>query len=669
MQISNLRNVAFIAQVGAGKTRLLDSLLLQTHAVKPHPRERSAVRTEPEEVAHGIAVTSHLGHFNWKDVDVTFVDAPGGLSFLEANRGVLPGVDGVVFLVSAMEPLKAEAIRLWQLLSDEGVPTLVFLNKLDEPEADYLHSVQKLQEHLKARFIPLNVPSLKSGKLAEVVSLLDQSWTQAPEAVQGDLATLRANLLEAIVESDDALLEEYLEGREPAPAVLMQALKKAVISRSLFPVLCGSAHSALGQEALMDAILGLLPNPQERLQSRPPKASRPEGEAVEPNMDPEAGLLAQVLKTTVDRFSGKLSVIRLHQGSLRHNQYLLNSTQGVKQRAGHVFRLQGRELEPVDQLVAGQVGAVAKLEETHTGETLCGENESCVFASVHYAEPVVAYAVEALDAKQQDKLVAGLQRLIEEDPTLHLHRDEQTHEVILSGMGQTHLDIALERLTRKYGSQARLRQPAVPYRETIAGKARCQGKIKKQTGGHGQFANCWLEIEPLPRGAGFEFVDEIVGGVIPRQYIPSVKKGVQEAMLKGCLQGYPVTDVRVKLVDGSYHDVDSSDYAFQAAGAQAFREAVKQAEPVLLEPVMHMDVEVPESLTGEILKDLNTRRARIIQLHSREGTQVIESEVPMSEVLEYGNVLTAQSSGQGTYHMHVAYYKEAQSNAVSAAPK
>ncbi|MBS2039084.1 elongation factor G [bacterium] len=666
MQNSKLRNVAFIAQVGAGKTRLLDSLLLETHAVKPHPRERSVVRTEPEEVAHGIAVTSHLGHFVWKDVDVTFVDAPGGLSFLEANRGVLPGVDGVVFLVSALEPLKAEAARLWQLLADEGIPTLTFLNKLDEPEADYLNSIKLLQEQLKGRFLPINVPSLKSGKLAEIVSLLDQSWTQAPEALQGDLAILRGNLLEAIVEGDDTLLEEYLEGREPSPEALVQALKTAVIGRSLFPVLCGSADAGLGQEALLDAILQLLPSPQERLQSRMPRAVRPEGEVVEPNLAPEDGLLAQVLKTTVDRFSGKLSVIRLHQGSLRHNQYLLNSSQGVKQRAGHVFRLQGRELEQVDQLLAGQIGAVAKLEETHTGETLCAETETCIFASVHYAEPVVAYAVEAVDAKQQDKLVAGLQRLVEEDPTLHIHRDEQTHEVILSGMGQTHLDIALERLTRKYGSQARLRQPAIPYRETIAGKARCQGRIKKQTGGHGQFANCWLEIEPLARGAGFEFLDEIVGGVIPRQYIPSVRKGVQEAMLKGCLKGYPVTDVRVRLVDGSFHDVDSSDYAFQAAGAQAFRDALKQADPVLLEPIMHMDVEIPESLTGEILKDLNTRRARILQLHSREGAQVIECEVPMAEVLEYGNVLTAQSSGQGTYHMHVAYYKEAAATAAHA---
>lgn len=660
MLISNLRNVAFIAQVGAGKTRLLDSLLLETHAVKPHPRDQSVVRTEPEEVAHGIAVTSHLGHFAWKNVDVTFVDAPGGLSFLEANRGVLPGVDGVVFLVSALEPLKAEAARLWQLLSEEGIPTLVFFNKLDDPQADYLHCVQALQEQLKGRFLPLNVPVLKSGKLAEVLSLLDQSWTRAPEALQGDLATLRSNLLEAIVEGDDSLLEEYLEGREPSLEALQQTLKKAVMARSIFPVLCGSAQAGLGQEALLDAILEYLPTPQERFLSRTPKALRPEGEEVVPNLDAQAGLLAQVLKTTVDRFSGKLSVIRLHQGSLRHNQYLLNSSQGVKQRAGHVFRLQGRELEQVEQLLAGQIGAVAKLEETHTGETLCGEEENCVFASVHYAEPVVAYAVEAVDAKHQDKLVAGLQRLLEEDPTLHLHRDEQTHEVILSGMGQTHLDIALERLTRKYGSQARLRQPAVPYRETISGKARCQGKIKKQTGGHGQFANCWLEIEPLARGAGFEFVDEIVGGVIPRQYIPSVKKGVQEALLKGCLGGYPVTDVKVRLVDGSFHDVDSSDYAFQAAGAQALRDALKQAGPVLLEPVMHMDVEVPESLTGDILKDLSTRRARILQLHTREGCQVIECEVPMAEVLDYGNGLTAQTSGQGTFHMHVAYYKEAQ---------
>ena len=658
------RNVAFVAQTGAGKTRLLDSLLLKTAAVKPHPKEQSAIRTEPEEVAHGIAVTHHLGHFAWKQMEISFVDAPGGLGFLETNRGVLPGVDGVVMVVSALEPLKAEALRLWTLLAEARMPTLIFVNKMEEAQADYLQAILALEKQLEGRFLPVAVPALKAGKLHEVMSLLEMPGETQPEALKGDLATLRSNLLEATVETDDALLEQYLEGSIPSAAALSGALKQAVMKRTLFPVLCGSAATGVGQELLMQSIVDFLPDPLERLASRPPVVRRlSTQEEVLPQHDSQAPLLSQVLKTTVDRFSGKLSVVRLYQGSVRHNQTILNSSQGVRQRAGHVYRLQGRELEQVEVLEAGHLGAIAKLDETHTGETLCGDEDPCVFAVVHYAEPQVAYAIEAVDARQEDKIVTNLQRLVEEDPTLHLHRDEETREFILSGMGQTHIEVALERLTRKYNGQARLRPPRVPYRETIGGKARVQGKVKKQTGGHGQYALCWLEIEPLPRGGGFEFVDAIVGGVIPRQYIPSVKKGVQDALLKGPLGGDPVTDVKVTLVDGNYHDVDSSDYAFQTAGAQALREGLLQAQPVLLEPIMHVDVEVPEALTGEVLKDLNSRRARILQLRSEGKGQVIEAEVPLAEVLDYGTALAAQTSGAGSYHMHVAYYKEASAQA------
>ena len=667
----SIRSVAIVAHAGAGKTTLIESLLYCAGAIRNKgaiEQGKAVMLTEPEEVSHHLAVTVHVGHLDWKNHALYFLDTPGSFNFLESTRGGLPGIDAAVMLFAADEGIKPESQRLWEMLNAAGVPALGFINQIDADRSDLNSSLSAIEKSLGIGVEPLSFPLRKGDKVVGVVDLLSRKAylsqdgksveTALPESMKDELARARTHLVERIVEQDESLLERYLAGDEPNELELLSALKRAVASRSFIPMLCGAGKSDCGSTLLLDYIVNCLPSPVEREALRPAEGETPAspGSKEQRACTTQAPFSARVLKTSIDPFFGKLSIVRVFSGALAANTPILNSSRDLRERSGHLYLVQGKELLQVETLSAGEIGAIAKLDGTHTGDSLCDPECPVVYPAVHFAEPSVLYAVEA-DQKQEEKVSAALMKLADEDPSLHFYRDEATHQMILAGMGQTHIEVTIERLERKFGAHADLKSPKVPYRQTAKKSARAQGKLKKQTGGHGQFANTWIEITPLPRGAGFEFIDAIVGGAIPKQYIGSVRKGVQEAMIKGT-GGIPVVDVRVTLDDGSFHDVDSSDYAFQVAGSLGFKAAFEEALPTLLEPVMSMRIVVPDDCAGAVIKDLTSRRGRILGLDGCQSQKEIRAEAPLAELLDYGRLLSGITSGRGTYTMHTAGYQE-----------
>jgi elongation factor G len=486
-----------------------------------------------------------------------------------------------------------------------------------------------------------------SGKYAE---------SDIPGDLQDTAQELRLKLLEGVSETDDELLEKYLDGKELSSDELKKAIRDASRQGKLFPILYGSATRQVGIHQLMDAVLDYLPSPVDEgsIEGKNPVT----GEVEKRSQDPTAPFSAYVFKTIIDPFAGKLSVMRVISGKIASDLTCYNSNKQSKEKIGHLFRLEGKKQEPVKEAAAGEIVAAAKLKEVGTGDTLCDERAPIQYEGPIHFSPVMSFALEPKSKADEEKVPQGLHRIMEEDSTIEVHRDEETRDFILSGMGQQHIEIIVEKLKRKYGAEVVLKAPKVPYKETIRGSASAQGKLKKQSGGRGQYGDTWLKIEPLPHGKGFEFVDEIVGGAIPRNYIPAVEKGVKEAMAGGVLAGYPMVDVRVRLYDGSYHDVDSSDMAFKIAGSLGFKNAVEKAKPVILEPIMTMEVTVPDDCMGDVIGDLNSRRGKVLGMDTKGHNQVIKSRVPMSEVLKYAADLRSITSGRGEFHMEFSHYEE-----------
>ena len=467
---------------------------------------------------------------------------------------------------------------------------------------------------------------------------------------------MRLELIETVSETDDALLEKYLDGQELSLDELKRALRKATLERQVFPILFGSSTRQIGIDRLLDAVADYLPSP---IDEGEPEGKNPStGEAEKRKPDPSAPFSAYVFKTISDPFAGKLSVMRVMSGTLNHDGACYNSNKQSKEKIAHMFRLEGKKQEPAKDVSVGDIVAAAKLKDITTGDTLCDEKAPIQYAGPPHFSPVISFALEPKSKVDEEKVPQGLHRMMEEDLTIEVHRDEETRDFILSGMGQQHIEIIVEKLKRKYGADVVLKAPKVPYKETIRGKASAQGRLKKQTGGRGQFGDTWLRVEPLPHGAGFEFVDEIVGGAIPRNYIPAVEKGIREAMTGGYLAGYPMVDLRVTLYDGSYHDVDSSDMAFKIAASLGFKNAVEKAKPVILEPIMNMDVTVPDECMGDVIGDLNSRRGKVLGMDTKGHSQIIKSKVPMSEVLKYAPDLRALTSGRGEFHLEFSHYEE-----------
>jgi len=669
---AEIRNVAIVGQGGTGKTTVGDALLFAAGASTRIGRVddgSSAFDFEPEEQRRKTSITAALHHFAWKKHDVNVIDTPGYSAFLHDTRNCLRAATGAVLVLGPTGgEIKVETEKIWSWLGELGLPRLAFVTRLDRERASIAHALEDL-DALGAKPAVLQVPIGAEAEFRGVVDVLtgrafvyqgDSGTFQegaAPAELADEVAKARERLVETIAEANDALLEKYLEGNELSLAELQAGLRDGARAGKFLPVLCGAAGRAIGMHALLDAIVDLLPSPAEL----PPwTGDNPKtGEQVERSADPNGPFSAYVFKTIVDPFAGKLAVLRIVSGKAHSDLNVVNTVRESRERIGHPLKLEGKKQTQVPTAAAGDIIAVAKLKDTSSGDTLADEKHPILYPPLPDAPAAISFALQPKSKADDEKVMQGLHRLMEEDTALRVHRDEQTKEFVVSGTGQLHLEVAVERLKRKFGVDVELKAPKVPYKETIKGSAKAQGKHKRQTGGHGQYGDCWIELSPLPRGKGFEFEDAIVGGVIPRNFIPAVEKGIRELLPQGLLAGYPIVDVKVKLYDGSYHDVDSSEMSFKIASHLAFKKAFDVCRPVLLEPIMTITVTVPDDNMGDVIGDLNSRRGKVLGAESKgRGQQVVRAHVPMAEVLRYAPDLRSMTSGRGDFSLEFSHYEE-----------
>jgi elongation factor G len=660
-----VRNVALVGHGGSGKTTLVEALLHRAGTINRLGRveDGSTVSDhDPEEQRRGISLSLAVAPFEWKGHKVNLIDTPGYADFLGDVRAALRAVDLAVFVVSAVDGVEVQTEAIWREAASLGVPRMIFINKLDRERASFERTLDQLRDRLGAGVAPLELPIGSEADFRGVADLLTdtahlyEGGVPHTEPIPDDMEDLEHqvhdNLVEGIVVADDDLLERYLEGEVPELKELEHALTLGIETASVFPVVIGSATAEVGIDRLADLLVEIGPPPADR-----PTVVRAGDTEVEVAADPDGKPLALVFKTIADPFVGQVSLLKVLSGTIRNDDHLINSRTGTDERLHGLFVVRGKEHEPVDALAAGDIGGVAKLAGTATGDTLAPKGQPVLVDPIEPPDPVLATAVVAKTQADDDKLATALHRLQDEDPALVVDRDEETHQTVLRGTGETHLAITLERLQRKFGVNLTTEDVLVRYRETISEPATAEGKHKKQSGGHGQFAVCTIEVEPLERGAGFEFVDKIVGGAISRGYIPAVAKGVEETMARGGVNGYPVVDVKVTLVDGKEHTVDSSEMAFRAAGRLAFREAMAKAAPVVLEPIMKLDVTVPPDLLGDVMGDLNARRGKVQGTEQGEaGEQTIYALVPESELLRYAIDLRSLTGGRGRFTIAHDHY-------------
>ncbi|HXZ89243.1 MAG TPA: elongation factor G [Candidatus Binataceae bacterium] len=669
-EIGRLRTIALVGQGGTGKTQLAEAMLFTAGAITRlgRPDDGTAqMDFEPEELSRHISISSSFHHFNWKKTEVILANTPGYAAFLPDSFATMRAVDGVVFVASAGGDLKVESEKIFDEINKLGLPRIAFVSRLDRERMSFDAAMKDLEKALAAKPVALTLPIGEEAAFSGVIDVLamkalkyaDTSGKATEEELSGDPKAradeARMKLCEAVAETDDALLEKYLDKGELEEGELRAALHAAVLAGKLTPVLCGSGAKNIGVGPLLDAVATLEPAPNERPAI---KGQGGNGSAAERVPDPAAPFSAFVFKTVIDPFAGKLSIFRVVSGRGSSDATVLNSTHGSKERFGQLLRLEGKKQSPLSAALPGEIVAVAKLKDTTTGDTLCDEKNPVVFAAPEKSPPVISFAIRPKTRGDEEKASQALQRLVEEDLALATHRDPQTHEIILSGTGQMHIEVTVEKLRRKFNVDVELQAPKVPYKETIKGRAEAQGKYKRQSGGRGQYGDCWLKVEPLQRGAGFEFVDSIVGGVIPRQFIPSVEKGVRNTLVEGYLAGFPMVDVKVTVFDGSYHDVDSSDMAFQIAASMGLKNAFEKARPILLEPVMAIEVSCPDECMGDVIGDLNSRRGRVLGMDSKGNGQVIKALVPMSEILKYAPDLRSITSGRGSFEARFSHYDE-----------
>jgi elongation factor G len=671
VELDKLRNIGILGQGGSGKTSLAEAMLFAAGVTQRLGRVQDGTSVfdhEPEEIKHHVSIVTAFHSLTWKKHSFYVADTPGYAAFLADSINCLRGFGGAVLVLNPSVGLRVESERLWAKANEYRIARLLFINKMDHEQANVEERIDSILEGLEAKGLYLQIPIGVEAEFKGVVDLLSMkaycyegdTGKFAESAMPADLKTaadeMRQKLVEAVSEIDDELLEKYLDGKELSTEELKGAIRNGTREGKLYPILYGSSTRQIGIPQFLDAVMDYLPAPMEEgeMEGKNPIT----GESEKRRQDPGAPFSAYVFKTIVDPFAGKLSVMRVISGKLAADGVAYDPNKQVKERIGHLFRLEGKKQEAVREACAGEIVATAKLKDVTTGDTLCDEKAPIQYPGVEHFSPVISFALEPKSKTDEEKLPQGLQRIREEDPTIDLHRDEETRDFILSGMGQQHIEIIVEKLKRKYGAEVVLKAPKVPYKETIRGSASAQGKLKKQSGGRGQYGDTWLKIEPLPHGKGFEFVDGIVGGAIPRNYIPAVEKGIRETMAGGVIAGYPMVDVRVTLYDGSYHDVDSSDMAFKIAGSMGFKNAVEKAKPVLLEPIMNMAVTVPDECMGDVIGDLNSRRGKVVGMDTKGHSQVIKSKVPMSEVLKYAPDLRSITSGRGEFHLEFSHYEE-----------
>ena len=657
IEAGKIRNVAVVGHRGTGKTSLVEALLFQagkTNRLGTVEAGNTVADWDEDEQRRQMSLSAALCNCDWQGRKINLIDTPGDSGFQADTVASLRVVEGALVVLSGVMGVEVNTSRVWNRAEELELSRVLFVNMLDRERADFYRVLAAVQEQLSDRCIAIHLPIGSEHELTGVVDLLhncaymDSRGEREgdPVAIPAELADTveeyRTKLLDAVVETDEALMERYLGGEEIPAADIAAALKNAVTRDEIYPVACGVATKNLGTHALLDLLVEGVPSPA--------KKGSP--------IDTDANVAAFVFKTVADPFAGRISVFRVYAGEVKSDTTLVNHRDHSKERVATLMTMQGKDHEKSVGFGVGDIGAVAKLKDVQTGDVLVDAEHDLEPPQIGFPEPVMSFAVTPRTKGDEDKVAQALRRLSEEDPTLRLHRDRQTGEELLSGMSQIHVEVAVDRAKRRFGVEMELHQPRVPYVETIKGEARAQGRYKKQTGGRGQFGDCHIVVEPLDDHVGYEFVDKIVGGVIPHNFRPAVDKGIQEALQHGDLAGAPVQGVRVTLVDGSYHNVDSSEMAFKIAGSMAFRSAYEKAQPTLLEPIMELEVTVPDEAVGAINGDLNSRRGRLHGMEPNRGMTTIKAEVPMAEVLTYNQALTSLTGGRGDYHMQFLRYEE-----------
>ena len=675
--VEKIRDIAVIAHGGAGKTSLVEAMLFNSKATDRFGSVDSGntiTDYEPEEIERKISISSTMAFCDWKGFRFNIIDTPGYINFIEDTKGCLSISDGAVVIISALSGVKAETEKIWQYACNYEIPRIVFVNKMDRENASFDRAVGELEKAYESSVIPLNIPIGLAESFEGVIDIVNMKAIKfsngayreedIPEELKSIALEYRKKLIEKIAELDDSLLEKYLEGTDPTGEEIKKGIREGSITRRFIPLVCGSAIKNIGVHQLLDVITLCLPSPVEKANITPITGKNlKNGDKIQRSPSESEPFSAQVFKTIADPFAGKLTVFRVFSGVLKADSTVYNSNRGSKEKLGHIFYLMGKKQVPVQKIGPGEIAAVAKLKDTQTGDTLADLGNPILFESIKFSDPMISYAIASKSRGDEDKVSLGIHRILEEDPTLKFYRDAETKDMILSGMGQMHLEVALEKLRRKFGVEVLMKTPKIPYKETIRKSAKAQGRYKKQSGGRGQYGDCWIEINPMPRSAGFEFVDKIVGGVVPRQYIPAVEKGIVETMHEGILAGYSIVDMRATVYDGSYHTVDSSEMAFKIAGSMALKKAFQDAAPVLLEPIFKVETITPDEFLGSVIGDINGKRGKVQGVEPQSGgRQKITALVPMAEMLTYANQLNSLTSGRGIYSMESSHYEEVPSH-------
>ncbi|MEE8547346.1 MAG: elongation factor G [bacterium] len=670
-EAENIRSIAIIGHGSAGKTSLAETIMFDagvTNRMGTINDGNTVMDFLPEEISRQISTSSATASLEWKENQINIVDTPGYQDFIADALYALVVCEGALLVVGAVSGVRAQTERLYKFAKENNAGMIAFVNKMDRERADFDRAIGEMESTLGANPVLTQLPIGKEASFEGVVDLLTMKACiyskdgtgnfeekDIPDQLKGQADEYREKLVEAAAESEDELVEKYLEEGGLTDEEILRGLRTGVVTGDILPVFCGSATLNIGVRKLLDGIQNMMPSPGDRGLITGVDAK---GNETERKVSSDEPFSAFVYKTMADPFAGKLTLFKIISGSLKADTGFLNSTRDTKERFGNVFILNGKKQESVPVVSAGQLAAVAKLKETKTGDTLSDDSAPFVLPNIELPAPALSYAIVPKSKGDEEKVSAALTRLMEEDPSMKTSREEETRESIISGMGQLHLEVTVERLKEKFGVEVDMKVPKVPYKETIKRSTKLQSRYKKQSGGRGQYGDVWLEIEPLSRGSDFEFVNKIVGGVVPRQYIPAVEKGVREAMAEGVLAGYPVTDLKVTLYDGSYHAVDSSEMAFKIAASMGFKKGFLDARPILLEPIVNLNVSVPEDFMGAVIGDLNSRRGKVVGMDPGEGEQIVNAQVPMAEVLTYAPDLRSMTEGRGSFSLSFSHYEE-----------
>jgi elongation factor G len=669
--LQNTRNIGIMAHIDAGKTTTTERILFYTgrvHKIGEVHEGAATMDWMEQEQERGITITSAATTAQWKGHRVNIIDTPGHVDFTVEVERSLRVLDGAVAVFSAKEGVEPQSETVWRQADRYGVPRIAYVNKMDIIGADFLGAVASMKDRLGANALPIQLPIGAENDFIGIIDLIenvahmykddlgkDIEQTEVPAQYAAQVEELRTQLIEKVAELDEELTVKYLEGEEITVSELKRALRQGTVETKIFPVICGSSYKNKGVQLMLDAVIDYLPAPVDVPDIR---GTLDDGSEVIRKSSDNQPFSALAFKIMTDPYVGRLTFIRVYSGVLNSGSYVLNATKGKRERIGRILQMHANSREEIQEVYAGDIAAAVGLKDTITGDTLCDEKNPVILESMNFPEPVISIAVEPKSKADQDKMGTALTKLGEEDPTFRYYTDEETGQTIIQGMGELHLEIIVDRMLREFKVETNVGKPQVAYRETFRVPAKVEGKFVRQSGGRGQYGHCWVEFQPLEPGSGFVFENKVVGGVVPREYIPAVQNGIEESMKNGVLAGFPLVDIKATIFDGSYHDVDSSEMAFKIAGSMALKAAKDQCKPVLLEPIMKVEVTVPEEYMGDVMGDLNSRRGRIEGMDSRSGAQIIRSKVPLSEMFGYSTTLRSRTQGRGVFSMEISHYEE-----------